>query len=237
MWYELVNLGLRGKIVNIIKPMYSSVKSRVKFSNKLCNEFHCSLRVRQGECLSPLLFSLYLNDIEEQFINLGLYGIDVDMFKIFMLLYADDIVIFANTQEQLQNSLDVLLEYCNKCKLTINVSKTKVMVFRKGGVLPRNMVFYYNGGSFSEAQNTLAGQSQKAIFKLDKHLCIFTYISPNHELDLSDKLITPILNYSCESWGFSQANATERVDLSFCKKVLSIKNSTKRISYIANLVE
>ena len=64
------------------------------------------------------------------------------MFKIFMLLYADDIVVFANTQEQLQNSLDLLLEYCNKWKLTINVSKTKVTVFRKGGVLPQNMGFY-----------------------------------------------------------------------------------------------
>ena len=67
--------------------MYSSVKSRVKFSNKLGNEFHYSSGVRQVECLSPFLFSLYLNDIEEQFINLGLDGIDVDMFKIFKSLF------------------------------------------------------------------------------------------------------------------------------------------------------
>ena len=46
------------------------------------------------------------------------------MFKIFMLLYADDIVIFANNQEQLQNSLDLLLEYCNRWKLTINITKS-----------------------------------------------------------------------------------------------------------------
>ena len=112
--------------------MYSSVKSRVKFSNKLGNEFQCSLGVRQGECLSPLLFFFYLNDIEEQFINSSLDGIDTDMLKIFMLLYADDIVIFANTKEQLQNSLALLLEYCNRWKLTINISKTKVIVFRNG---------------------------------------------------------------------------------------------------------
>ena len=105
-----------------MKSMYSSVKSRVKFSNTLGNEFQCSLGVRQGKCLSPLLFSFYLNDIEEQFINSGLDGIDTDMLKIFMLLYADDIVIFANTKEQLQNSLDLLLEYCNRWKLTINIS-------------------------------------------------------------------------------------------------------------------
>ena len=83
LWYKLVKLGLRGKILNILKSMYSSVKSRVKFDNKLGNEFYCNLGVRQGECLSPLLFSFYLYDIEEQFINSGLEGIDINMFKVF----------------------------------------------------------------------------------------------------------------------------------------------------------
>ena len=67
LWYKLIKLGLRGKILNIIKSMYRSVKSRVKSCNKLGNEFYCKLCVRQGECLSPLLFSMFLNDIEEEF--------------------------------------------------------------------------------------------------------------------------------------------------------------------------
>ena len=100
------------------------------------------------------------------------------MFKIFLLLYAD-IVIFANTPEELQNGLDILYDYCLRWKLTINNNKTKVIIFRKGGLLPRNLTFTYNGipseifnqfkyvgiiftpgGSFSEAQSTLAGQAQ-----------------------------------------------------------------------------
>ena len=99
LWYKLVKLGLRGKILDILKSMYSSVKSRVKFDNKLGNEFYFNLGVRQGECLSPLLFSLYLNDIEEQYINTDLEDIDINMFKVFLLLYADDIIIFANITE------------------------------------------------------------------------------------------------------------------------------------------
>ena len=111
LWCKLIKLGLRGKILNIIRSMYSSVKSRVKYCNEIGNEFYCSLGVRQGECLSPLLFSLFLNDIEEQFIRSGIEGVDVDMFKVFLLLYADDIVIFSNSAEELQKGLDLLSEY------------------------------------------------------------------------------------------------------------------------------
>ena len=84
LWYKMIKLGIRGKILNIIKSMYSVVKSRVKYDNKLGNEFVCSLGVRQGECLSPLLFSLFLNDLEELFVSEGYDGLDIDMFKIFM---------------------------------------------------------------------------------------------------------------------------------------------------------
>ena len=50
---------------------------------------------------------------------------DIDMFKIFMLLYADDILVFADSAEDLQNNLNVLAEYCSRLKLKINVLKTK----------------------------------------------------------------------------------------------------------------
>ena len=118
----MIKYGLRGKILNIIMSMYSKVKSKVKFNNQTGNDFSCRLGVRQGECLSPLLFSLFLNDIEETFIQSGLEGLDIDMFKLFLLLYADDIVIFANSAEQLQESLNLLFDYCCRWKLTVNVA-------------------------------------------------------------------------------------------------------------------
>ena len=74
---------------------------------------------------------------------------------------------------------------------------------------------------------TLAGQAQKAIFKMMKYLYKFTFLSPRHKLELFDKLITPILNYGCEVWGFIQANAIERVHLQFCKRLLGVKKTTQ----------
>ena len=78
-----MKLGLRGNILNIIKSMYNSVKSRVKYCNELSSEFECHLGVRQGECLSPFLFSMHLNDIENILIEKGLDGINVQHFKMF----------------------------------------------------------------------------------------------------------------------------------------------------------
>ena len=74
LWYKLVNLELTGKSLDIIKSMYTTVKSRVKLDGRLGNNFYYSPGTRQGECLSPLLFSLFLNNIEEQFIHSGIVG-------------------------------------------------------------------------------------------------------------------------------------------------------------------
>ena len=130
------------------------------------------LGVRQGECLSPFLFTMFLNDVQEEFIINGINGLDIGLIKLFILLYADNIVIYSSYSEGLQNGLEL---YCNckQWKLKVNTSKTKIMVFRKGGILPRNLNFIFDctvlemvkkftylglvfttGGPFTETQNT-----------------------------------------------------------------------------------
>ena len=64
-------------------------------------------------------------------------------------------------------------------------------------------------GSFTETQNTLAGQARKALFLLEKYVYKFTTLTVSHMVVLFDKLILPFLNYSSEVWGFIQANTVE----------------------------
>ena len=96
LWYKLIKLGVRGNILEVIKSIYQNVKSRLKYDNKLSEPYTCFLGVAQGECLSPFLFSMYLNDIEETFLLNGYQGINMGMLKLCLLLYADDIVIFSS---------------------------------------------------------------------------------------------------------------------------------------------
>lgn len=125
MWFKLIKYGVRGKILNVIKSMYNNVKSKVKFMNEVSESFICDLGVRQGECLSPFLFSMYLNDLEETLGLNGVDGIDIGTLKLCILLYADDIVLFANSAEDLQKSLNVLADYCLRWKLVVNTEKKK----------------------------------------------------------------------------------------------------------------
>lgn len=145
LWYKLIKFGITGKLLNVIRSRYEQVKSNVKFENVLSSDFECFLGVRQGECLSPFLFSMYVNDLEEELRLNGLDGIDIGTLKLFLLLYADDITLFAETAEGLQNGINVLNAYCNRWKLQISIVKTKVVVFRKEGILPRALKFYYDG--------------------------------------------------------------------------------------------
>ena len=88
-------------------------------------------------------------------------------------------------------------------------------------------LYSLRGGSCNETQRTLAGQVSKAIFALNKYLYKFTFLKPSHILDLFDKLISPILNYGSEVWGFHKAPALETVHLQFCRKLLGVKQATQ----------
>ena len=112
LWYKLLKVGVRGRMFDIIKSVYSTVKSQVKYNNTLNNAFFSSKGVCQGECLFPFLFSMYLNDLEAEIDIKGMEGIDIGMLKLFILLYADDIVLFGNLALEFQNSIDILEEHC-----------------------------------------------------------------------------------------------------------------------------
>ena len=67
-------------------------------------------------------------------------------------------------------------------------------------------------------EKTLAGQGQKAIYQLLKYISKFENLKANFLLDLFDKLVSPILCYGAEVWGFHRVQAIEKVHIQFWKK-------------------
>ena len=132
LWYKLIKSGINGRLLKIIRSMYDEVKLCVRHMGTLSDFFNCEVGLLQGETISPILFSLFANDIELFLSNNNENMIALDQLSIYLLLFADDAVIFSETQKGLQKSLDNLYEYFERWKLKVNVEKTKVVIYKKG---------------------------------------------------------------------------------------------------------
>ena len=136
LWYKLIKYGVDGKLLKLLRSMYSAVKSCVRHLNTLSDFFSSDIGLFQGEIMSPILFSFFLNDIEQNLQELIFDGITLDQITIYLLLFADDAILISDTKEGLQRSLNQFEAYCKKWKLTVNIGKTKVMICKKGGRAP-----------------------------------------------------------------------------------------------------
>ena len=87
----------------------------------------CPVGVKNRCIVSPILFTLFHNDLKDE-TAVGSHGIDIETVKLFVLLFADDLVIFAETVIELQRLINRLIEYCDRWHVNVNINKTMVIV-------------------------------------------------------------------------------------------------------------
>ena len=92
--YTLLQYNIDGKMYNAVKNLYSRTESCVKINNFITEWFIINNGVRQGDSLSPTLFSLYINELAKEIKNMN-KGIKFAGHKISILLYADDMVLIS----------------------------------------------------------------------------------------------------------------------------------------------
>ena len=256
LWYRLIQDGIHGRIINVIRSLYSNLKSCLKVPYGLTEYFACVVGTRQGCMISPFLFILYLNELVRLLRDYQCPSIRIDNdFPDFsMLMYADDIALCNDTVGRLQRSIDILGIFCDKYGLKVNMSKTNVIVFRNGGILRQNEKFYYKGGQitcatyykylgimyssrlcWTRANQTLASQADRAVFAIKSAMKECGEMSVSLALDLFDKIISPILLYGSEIWGTRYAGSIEYVHRKFCKYVLNVSINASNAAVLGEL--
>ena len=119
--FKILNAGIEGKVYKSIKSMYSINAACIRVNSMLTDWFNTLQGVRQGDSLSPTIFSLFINDLAQEIKNLNL-GVTVNDKTISILMYADDIALVAPNVKNLQKMLNKMKEWVAKWHMKINVT-------------------------------------------------------------------------------------------------------------------
>ena len=125
------NVG--GRIGRLIRALLAENTINVRSGPTASGPISQTVGVVQGDSLSPYLFILFIDDIADA----------LDDGESTVRLYADDLLLTANTAVALQRALDKLCKWALDKKLTVNVKKSAVMKFRRGGPLASHDFFTF----------------------------------------------------------------------------------------------
>jgi hypothetical protein len=122
LFLKLLDRGAPMNLICVLNDWYSKSECSVKWGNCISNAFSLAAGVRQGGVLSPILFSVYVDNILRKLDYLGchMYGLCVGSF-----LYADDLVLLAPSVEALQEMIAICCVEFNNIDLVLNESKSR----------------------------------------------------------------------------------------------------------------
>ena len=131
----LMEAGLDTRDIQLIANLYWEQSAAVRIDNVLSKWVKITRGVRQGCVLSPDLFALYGEHILKSIEHLD--GVRVGGVNITNLRYVDDAVIIAESEEQLQTLMNVVVEESFENGLRVNIKKTETMVVTKKKEVPK----------------------------------------------------------------------------------------------------
>ena len=209
--------------------------------------FETFVGVRQGGPESPFLYNLYMDYVLRVFLlecskskldfvklnylipaeavknksnfNIGLNG----KFTLDWIGYADDLVLVFTDQRSLQRGLNMLSDTFKRYQLTINVSKTKTMIFNYSGIeYPHTIAqldnkaldnvddFCYLGAQIHRSEHTTGNAEinfrvDSAENKFYQHSKKFLNkrISLRTRVEIFNSLVRSRLTYGCQTWTLS----------------------------------
>jgi len=131
LWKVMDQLGVPRKIIRMIRACLNGSKCKVKFGGKESEEFEVNTGLRQRDALSPALFNIALESAMRETLD-GATGIKMgNDQQLIMAGYADDVIIMAQSKEDLKRTTSKLIEEGEKIGLMVNEGKTKYMIVKR----------------------------------------------------------------------------------------------------------
>src|SRR6218665_3693675 len=216
LWVTMTEMGYPVHIIILLTKLYGKQQARVRVEwgpGGLSNEFGVKKRVRQRCVISPYLFNIMAEVVMREVMDGWEGGVHIGGRRLTDLRYADDIVLLAESEEELQKIVNRLYQVGSEKGLLINIDKTKIMtlngkmrnIILNGSRLEQVSTFQYLGSMIAEdaecskeiREKLARGQSAETGMK---------QIWKSHGIKLTTKvrlmkaLVWPVATYGCESW-------------------------------------
>ena len=155
-------------------------------------------------------------------------------FDLFVLMFADDVSCFSDTVVRLQRLINLIEKFCNAVGMKLNLDKTKIMVFRNGGIVKHVEKWFFQGTEieivwlykylglyftpkliWTKTKEILSMQAKKAATSIFRYLKYFGRFQPNDAFKLFDSMVKPVACYGAEIWGYQFCEEIEKVQSRF----------------------
>ncbi|XP_029054544.1 uncharacterized protein LOC114881833 [Osmia bicornis bicornis] len=245
LWEAMEKSGIEKGLIARVKEIYRRSKCTIRVGEEVSEEFFTEMGVRQGCPLSPTLFAILISDIEEEFRKAQAGGVVVGREKFWTLAYADDLVLVTNDEREMQEMMKTLERYLRRKKLTLNVEKSKMMKFKKGGGNERKIERRWEGRPVEEVKEFVyLGFRLKRNGKDEEHIkdrakrgnILIRQVWGLGERRLNqdfrmrmmlfDYLIASVILYGAEIWGWKECPPLERIQERYIRWTLGLDACT-----------
>lgn len=239
LFYKLHMLGVSTKFLRILRALYEGTSAAVWDGECISDWFQTTMGVKQGCILSPDLFAFFLNDLHD---SLECGGICIEEILIRVLLYADDLVIMSDNAKALQSMIEKFSLYCKKWNLVVNLDKSKIVIFRKGGGRrSKNENWFIDGREIEIVakykylgmiltpglswRDNFCDRVKTAKVSINSSWKSFLHdpaISFSAKYELFKAVARTIVGYGAQVWGYEPHEEVEKFQRYFIKRVLGL---------------
>ena len=214
LWGVLREYGVRGPLLRAVRSLYDRSRSLVRIAGSKSDLFQVHVGLRQGCPLSPVLFIIFMDRISRR--SQGLEGVRFGDHRISSLLFADDVVLMASSDLDLQQALGWFAAECEASGMRISTSKSEAMVLdrkkvvcplRVGGEpLPQVEEFKYLGvlftseGRMEREIDRRIGAASAVMRSLYRSAVVKKELSRKAKLSIYRSIYVPTLTYGHELW-------------------------------------
>jgi hypothetical protein len=274
LWRVLAARGVSPKLLALMRDLYAGCEACVQVNGGVSSWFPMATGVRQGCPMSPTLFNTFFDfltrQVEERCAALGVGGVRLafrmhegrlqqapgpgdSLLSLLMLLYADDLVLLADSEAALQTALQQLEATAADWGMQLNAAKTEAVAFglrqeQRAQLQPLQVaggqVGWVDSFNYLGSLQSASGQQEQEISRrlslagwafnrLRTVLLKGRGCNTSFKSQLLKTLVLPILTYGApESWAPTQAQL-HRMDVfghSCCRRMLGVR----RMEHVSN---